>query len=137
MKNITQGQLKKYLELWIAHNRMCDSEGMACPSFENFVMESEAGKAGQALGECEGGCTSEGCAEPMQEMAHEPEFPIEPEPEAPKVSPNQKEHLTLRRRNGNLIRKFEMTRPEFLKLVNGWFDHVQQSPKDDDCYRAW
>jgi hypothetical protein len=143
MKHLTENQLKTYFEAWIKHNRLLDTEGEPCPSFESYVAEQEA------LTQNSSGClgTNPESQDKLQdllnqskEMYEDMEAEEEVAVEAAKPSPNKKEKFTLRDNLGRLIGEagqYEMTRHEFVSQMKGLFEHVRQSDKYPNTYNAW
>jgi hypothetical protein len=128
--------VKKYFNEYIEFCRTLD-ENEPAPSFYTFIAERKAGDMPPFKVQPE---AAEALDEMMAEgLEHFEKLGVEvvDQPTQEKVQVERKEVLTLRRRNGNLIGKYEMTRGEFLKMMNQLFDKVELCKKDGDTYRAW
>jgi hypothetical protein len=147
--NLKPEEARKYFEQWIAYSRICNDDGEASPSFEEYVMELKALEASmfprhedEPEDSSPLGVTPES-QDKLQELLSQCGECDAVGGEIPFMSPvtdstsNEKEKLTLRDNVGRLIGHYEMTRHEFLKTMNGLFDHVRQSDKYPNTYNAW
>jgi hypothetical protein len=102
---------EKLTQLWDEYVKYCGSlDHEAAPSFESYMSQMDE--------------------TPIQRNA-QPDMTDVPAP-TPVV-----EKLTLRRRNGNLLGNFEMTRNDFVAKFNPLFEQLVVDKKDSNTYKGW